>query len=138
MLEQVKKYEMVGIGLSIELSVYSIDFSGARITWVENSHTGDLIPIARRILNTDDRIQDQDLEDAEDADLEHGIDSDDEHSHLISPPPPLDSSAADKSNLMMSGAGGSAEDDIVATISSYNNIVVLQRGIFLFFQVSIC
>ena len=88
------------------------------------------------MLSQDDRIQEQDLDEADSADLEAGGDEDDEYAHLISPPPPLDSSAsADKSNLMINAAGGVAEDDIVATISSYNNVTMLQRGIFLFFQV---
>jgi hypothetical protein len=110
---------------------------GVRVTWMENSQTGHLIPVARRI------VDDLNGNDPDSVDLESNVGV----ATLIEA---QDGVFEQSSPLILKGPKGlsgnhddvddrtSLEvDEVISTISTYNNLVMLQRGVFLLFQVDV-
>ncbi len=102
---------------------------------MENSQTRELIPVARRI--TIDDLGKSEHEIGQNGDLESNVgvaalieahDGAFEHSPLIIKGP------KELSNIVETDDRRDV-DEVVSTISSYNNLVMLQRGVFLIFQV---
>lgn len=135
--------------------------AGSKIVWVENSQTGDMVPVVRQNTSSA-RRRNQAAGDAQTSVGSGGEDGDEEEALLdleegpgqnnegylsllpnVPPlPPPLDDTQ-DASMGNKPGVGGAGslaalhlqkQEQEIAPIVSYHNLIMVQRAIFLVFQ----
>ena len=102
---------------------------------MENAQSGELIPVARRVISTVDDGGMHNVDEEEQSDLEHGGQKNDGLNNETD----FDTSPLLHPTRLVADNGTGAQsfdtqEDMVKTISQYNNLAMLQRGIFLAFQ----